>query len=53
MFENLFSASTLLTVPVLVMLGFFAVFVGVVVWVFSRRRRTHYDEMSRMPLDDD
>ena len=53
MFQNLFSASTLLDLPVVVMLGFIAVFLGVVVWVMARRRTGHYDEMARLPLDDD
>jgi cbb3-type cytochrome oxidase subunit 3 len=53
MFEKLFSPSGLLDLPVVVMLAFFAVFLGVVAFVFARRRRGHYDEMARMPLNDD
>lgn len=53
MFQNLFSVSTLLDLPVVVMLGFIAVFLGVVAWVLTRRRSAHYDEMARLPLEDD
>ena len=29
------------------------VFVAIVVWVFGIKRKSHYDEVSRIPLDDD
>ena len=53
MFKDLFSTSVLLDLPVVSMLGFFAVFVGVCIWVSSRKREAHYDRMSQLPLDED
>ena len=53
MFEKLFSGNDLLGLPVLGMVFFLAMFVGVVVWVFGRKRKPHYDRMSRLPLSDD
>ena len=52
MFKDLFTSGALLDLPVVSMLGFFALFVGVVVWVSGRRRRSHYERMSNLPLDD-
>jgi len=31
----------------------FVVFVGIVWWAYSDRRKTAYDEAARLPLDDD
>lgn len=49
MFKQLLDDSTLL--PVAGMLFFFAVFAAVLIRVMSRKRRQHYDHMSRLPLD--
>jgi cbb3-type cytochrome oxidase subunit 3 len=32
---------------------FFVVFVGIAIYVFSRRRRKHWDRARYMPLEDD
>ena len=53
MFQDLFSASSLLDLPIVTMLGFFAVFAGVCLRVASQRRRPHYDRMATLPLDED
>jgi hypothetical protein len=52
MFRALFQDGALLDLPVVSMLAFFALFAGVLVWTASRRRRSHYDRMSQLPLDD-
>ncbi|AJP48171.1 hypothetical protein PG1C_06305 [Rugosibacter aromaticivorans] len=31
----------------------FLVFIGIVWWAYSDRRKTDYDEAARLPLDDD
>ena len=31
----------------------FLTFVGIVAWAYSARRKRHYEEASRMALDDD
>ena len=51
MWKDLFSGAVLLDLPIVVMLAFLALFVGVVLWTHGRRRRPHYDLMSRLPLD--
>lgn len=28
-------------------------FVGIVIWAYSRKRKTEFDEAARLPLDDD
>jgi cytochrome c oxidase cbb3-type subunit 4 len=28
-------------------------FIALVIWAYSRRRKPHFDEMSRMPLEED
>lgn len=53
MFQDLFTSSALLALPIVGMLACMATFVGVVVWVSSRKRRSHYERMSEMPLNDD
>ena len=30
-----------------------AIFVGIILWAWSSRRRTAFDEASRLPLDDE
>lgn len=52
MFKDFFSASTLLDLPLLAMLGFFVFFVAVVLRTLSRARVAHYEDVSRLPLDD-
>ena len=52
MFQELFKESSLLDLPVVVLVAFFATFVGVVLWVTARKRGDRYDQLSRMPLDD-
>ncbi len=29
------------------------IFVGIVLWVYNRKRKTQFDEAARSPLDDD
>lgn len=53
MFQDLFSESSLLDLPIVTMLGFFAIFTGVCLRVASQRRRTHYDHMATLPLEED
>jgi cytochrome c oxidase cbb3-type subunit 4 len=31
----------------------FAVFIGIVVWAYSRKRKQRFDEAARLALDDD
>ena len=52
MWQELFQGASLLNLPLVVMLGFMAMFLGVLVWVFSRRRASHFDRMAALPLDD-
>lgn len=52
MFRELFTESDILSLPVVSMLFFMAVFVVVLLRTFSRRRKPHYDRMARLPLDD-
>ena len=30
-----------------------AIFIGIIAWAFSRRRKRSFDEAARMPLEDD
>ena len=53
MFKDLFSDASWLTLPVISMLLFIAIFVAVVVWVFRRPRAAHYRHMSHLPLERD
>jgi cytochrome c oxidase cbb3-type subunit 4 len=41
------------TVRGLVTLALFVAFVALVFWAFSKRRKADFDELSRMPLEDD
>lgn len=41
------------TVRGLITLIVFALFVGIVFWAYSKRRRRDFDEAARLPLDDD
>ncbi len=52
MWQELFQGATLLNLPLVVMIGFIAMFLGVLVWVFSRQRAPHFDKMAALPLDD-
>lgn len=37
----------------LITLLFLVIFLGIVVWAYSGRRREDFDEAARLPLDDD
>lgn len=50
MWKYLFSDMTLLELPLVVMLGFMAMFFATLYWVFSRRRVAHYETMASLPL---
>ena len=52
MFQELLRSSNLLSLPVIAMFMFMAVFVGVIVFVFRRSRRAKYRQISMVPLDD-
>jgi cytochrome c oxidase cbb3-type subunit 4 len=41
------------TVRGLVTLVLMLAFIGLVAWAWSRRRKAHFDEMARMPLEED
>ena len=30
-----------------------AIFIGIIIWAFSKNRKTAFDEASRLPLEDD
>ncbi|MHC5066151.1 MAG: hypothetical protein ACYTG5_19500 [Planctomycetota bacterium] len=53
MFKDFFSSSDLLSLPVLSMLMFIAVFACAVAWSMARKRKSHYERMSRLPLEED
>ncbi len=52
MFKELFLNSDVLNLPVISMLIFLAVFVGMLFWVLAKKRKPHYDHMAALPLDD-
>lgn len=53
MFRDVLSAAEGIgLVPILALLLFFALFVGMLVWVV-RLNRTYLDSMGQLPLDDD
>lgn len=52
MFKNLFQSSDFMTLPQITLIAFIAIFIGVWIWTFSKRRKPHYDRMAQMPLDD-
>ncbi len=52
MFRELFTESDILSLPVVSMLFFMGVFAIVLVRTLSKRRKPHYDRMSRLPLED-
>jgi cytochrome c oxidase cbb3-type subunit 4 len=41
------------TVRGLITLVLMLAFIGLVYWAYSRRRKADFDEMARLPLDDD
>jgi cytochrome c oxidase cbb3-type subunit IV len=41
------------TVRGLVTLALLAAFVALVIWAWSKRRKADFDELARMPLEDD
>ena len=51
MFKEFFKLSELQSVPVFVMLFFIGIFTLVLFRIFSKKRRSHYDAMSRLPLE--
>ena len=34
-------------------LGALVIFVGIIIWAYSKNRRTDFDEAARLPLEDD
>jgi cytochrome c oxidase cbb3-type subunit 4 len=50
-FQALTPCATFRRGAVFLLIGI-AAFVGVVVWVFARRRKARFDEDARIPLDD-
>lgn len=52
MWKDLFSTAAMLDLPLVVMFFFMGVFFVVLARVFSKKRRPHYDHMSRLPLDE-
>jgi cytochrome c oxidase cbb3-type subunit 4 len=54
MYRAFYEAGGLLHLPILALLLFLWVFVGVVAWVYVvRRRDPRFDELSLLPLRDD
>lgn len=53
MWRALFESAEWLHLPIIVMIGFVLMFVGVIVRVVRHGRRGGYDEVSRLPLEDD
>lgn len=51
MFKDFFASADFMTLPLVTLILFIAVFLSVVVWTFSKKRKPHYDHMSRMPLE--
>ena len=41
------------TVRGLITLALFVAFVALVIWAYSKRRKAEFDELARMPLEDD
>ena len=41
------------TVRGLLTLVLFVAFVALVIWAYSKRRKAEFDELARMPLEDD
>lgn len=33
--------------------GVLAIFIGIIIWAYSKRRHTDFDEAARIPLEDD
>ena len=52
MFKELFSDCDILSLPVISMLLFLAVFIGMLFWVLAKKRKPYYDHMAALPLDD-
>jgi len=34
-------------------IGVLAIFIGIIIWAFSKGRKTDFDEAARLPLEDD
>ena len=41
------------TVRGLITLALFVAFIALVIWAWSKRRKADFDELARMPLEDD
>ncbi len=41
------------TLRIVIMLTLFVSFIGVCVWAWSKKRKTAFDEASRLPLEED
>lgn len=41
------------TVRGLITLALFGAFIALVFWAYSKRRKAEFDELARMPLEDD
>jgi cytochrome c oxidase cbb3-type subunit 4 len=50
MWKQFYEGMELTHLPLFTLLLFFAVFLGVAVWVFLGRRGQDYDALSRLPL---
>ena len=54
MYRSFYEGSDLLHLPLLALVLFLGIFVGVVAWVYVvRRRDPRFDELAHMPLQDD
>jgi len=52
MFVELIKTSGLLTLPVLSMMFFMLLFVGILTWTLTRKKK-HYDPAANLPLSED
>jgi cbb3-type cytochrome oxidase subunit 3 len=52
MFRDVLARMDLATAPVLALVGFFALFLGIGVWLLRARDGAHFERMNRLPLDD-
>jgi len=34
-------------------IGVLVIFIGIIIWAYSKRRRSDFDEAARIPLEDD
>lgn len=52
MWKKLFEDGDLMALPQITLLAFVAIFVAVVLWVLRSARRSHYERMAELPLED-